>query len=176
MKISSWVLIFMGGLLIGVGVWLLATAYASTSWPVVKGRLVDAKVAARISQTGDALRRHLEYYIKVEYEYMFDRQVYRSSRYSLGTGETIEDGFYDKSEARAWLKQSPYQLNSQVDVHVDPKDPENTVLSAGIRFSTWIPIILGLVFIGLGLLIKWLVDKQQVNRPIIRQGPIQMTD
>ncbi len=155
---------------------MLATAYASTTWPVVQGRVVDARVAARLFRPGDAVHRTLEYYIKVEYEYMVDRQVYRGTRYSLGTGDTIQDGFFDKSEAREWLKQSDYHVNNKVDVYVDPKDAENTVLSAGIRFSTWVPIILGLVFLGLGFLIKWLFEKQLANQTTIRRGPVQLSD
>ena len=169
MKVSSWVLIFLGGLLMGVGVWLLSTAYLSTTWPVVEGRLVKSEVAGRFVRPGDALRRTIEYYIRVEYEYMVDRELYRASRYSLGTGDTIESGFFDKSEARSWLKQSPYQVNQPIHIYVDPNDPNNTVLSAGIRWSTWVPIWLGLLFIGLGWLIRRLAEFAEKNKTAAAQ-------
>lgn len=166
----AWVLVIMGGLLIGAGVWMLGTAYASTSWPVVQGRIVESKVATRFSHSSELSKRRLEYYIEITYAYTVDGQEYQASRFSLGTGHTVEGGFNERSEAREWLRASPYQLNQPIAVYVAPQDPTNTVISAGIRFSTWIPIIVGLVFIFCGLMIKALVNhlKQTAKRPPVK--------
>ncbi|WP_223789536.1 DUF3592 domain-containing protein [Marinicella meishanensis] len=163
MSKGGWVLVILGGLLIGVGAWMLGTAYASTSWPVVEGRVIESKVATRFSQASDPARRRLEYYIRITYAYTVDGQEYQSSRYSLGTGNTVEGGFYERAEAREWLQQSPYQLNHPIDVYVAPKNPTNTVISAGISFATWIPVILGFVFIACGFLVKALA--KQLPKP-----------
>jgi len=164
MNKGGWVLIVLGGLLMGVGAWMLGTAYASTTWPVMEGRVLESKVASRFFQSSDSVRRRLEYYIAVTYAYDVAGQEYQASRYSLGTGNTFQDGFNDRAEAKAWLQQSPYQINSPIQIHVSPGDPTNTVISAGIRFSTWIPVLLGLLFIGFGWMVKWLAVQAQ-NRP-----------
>jgi hypothetical protein len=119
----------------------------------------------------------LEYYIKITYAYAVDGQEYQSSRFSLGTGQTVEGGFKERSKARDWLRASPYQLNQPIAVHVAPQDPTNTVISAGIRFATWIPVIVGLVFIACGLLIKGLVNhlsKQNSAVPRHVQGSFKV--
>ncbi len=162
MKKISWFLLTLAALFLAVGVWLLSEAYMSSQWPTVEGEIVEAKVAARIGQPGDTLRRHVEYYIKVNYTYQIDNQWYKKSRYSLGSGDTVQSGFYDKSEARHWLQQSPWQVGRKLLVHVDPADPDNTVLSSGINWGTWMPMVMAVLFFTLGYLLQWL-PKRTLN-------------
>lgn len=159
MKIISWVLISLAILFLLIGMWLLSTAYLSSQWPVAEGRITATKVAARISQAGDALRRHLVYHIEVTYSYQVAGKNYENSRYSLGSGDTVQGGFNDRAAARTWLRDSPWQLNRLVPVHVDPDDPENTVLSAGINWGTWVPMIMAAVFFLLGYMIQVMLRK-----------------
>ncbi len=153
----------LAALFLLIGMWLLSTAYLSSQWPVAEGRITATKVAARISQAGDTLRRHLVYHVEVTYNYQVAGKRYENSRYSLGSGDTVQGGFNDRATARAWLRESPWQLNRQVPVYVDPGDPENTVLSAGINWATWVPVIMAAVFFLLGYMIHMLLKKSAVQ-------------
>ena len=159
MKIIGWVVMSLGALFIGIGFWMLSTAYLSTSWPTVEGQVVERKVMTRIGQPGDALRRHLEYSVEIVYQYEVGQKSHQASRYSLGSGDTIVGGFNEKSEAREWLKNSPYQQDQTVTVYVDPKDPTNTVLSAGVNWTTFMPVILGLLLLLVGYFVRLIVPK-----------------
>ncbi len=158
MKKIAWGFSLIGLVLMSVGVWLLLTAYASTYWPAVDGTIAESKVTGRISRVADPVRRRVEYIVEAKYYYLFNQDFYYSTRYSLGTGSTIADGFNSKSEARSWLQQSPYQKGAKVAVYVDPDNPESAVLSSGIRWSTFVPLILGLLILAFGGLCFWLTN------------------
>ena len=171
MNKGFWAMLVLGGLLLATGVWMLSTALASTSWPVVEGTVVSSNVASRYVNSRQTGSRKLEYYIRVTYRYEVNGISHQSQRHSLGMGNTFEDGFYDKAEAQAWLAQSPYQRNQAIKVHVDPNDPTNTVISAGIGFATWIPLILGLVFTGFAVLLKWINENPEKFQTKPKQPP-----
>lgn len=159
MNIVGWVLMALGALFLGIGIWMLATAYMSTSWPVVEGQVVESKVVTRIGQAGSTTQRHLEYSVEVVYQYEVDQNTHQASRYSLGDGNTVVGGYNDKSEARAWLKNSPFQQGHAVTVYVNPNDPNDTVLSAGINWGTFIPVILGILLLVLGYFVRLIVPQ-----------------
>ena len=157
MNIIGTVLMGLGVLFFGVGLWMLTTALASNSWPTVEGKVVDTHIVARVGRTGDALQRHIEYSIELTYEYAVDQVSYESKMYSLGSGATVEGGFNEKSEARAWLKNSAFDNNPKVTVYVDPNNPTNTVLSSGINWGTWMPLVMSVLFFVLGYFLRKLV-------------------
>jgi len=157
-------LMVLGGILILIGIWIVTTAMASSDWPVVEGRILDAQVKSRFSQTSSTTNRRLEYYVEVRYGYQVDGKTYRAKRYSLGTGHTVKAGFKNSAEAREWVATSPYRVGENVAVHVDPDDPENTVIHAGILWSTWVPVMLGVLFMLLGLLSqRYIFDVHQAQ-------------
>lgn len=159
MKIIGWVFMGLGVLFIGIGFWMLSSAYMSTTWPTVEGQIIETKVVARIGQAGSATQRHLEYTVEVTYQYEVDLNSHQASRYSYGDGDTVEGGFNEKSEARAWLKNSVYRNNPAVNVYVNPNDPKDTVLSAGINWGTFIPVIFGLLLWVMGYSVRFIVPK-----------------
>ena len=144
----------LGGIFLMIGAWITVTAFSSQFWPTVPGTVAEAKVVGQVSQVSDPLRRHLVYNVQVSYDYVVDNKSYQGTRYSLGSGDTVAGQFNEKSEARAWLRDSDFKSGQAVTVYVDPSDPENTVLSAGIKFTTWIPVIMGLLLLGFGY---WMV-------------------
>ena len=159
MNIIGWVLMCLGGLFLAVGVWLLSSAYMSTTWPTVEGQVIESKVVGRIGQAGNALQRHIEYSIEVTYQYEVNHVSYEAKRYSLGSGDTVTGGFNEKSEARAWLKNSAFSNNPAVTVYVNPNDPNDTVLSAGINWATFIPMIIGLLLLVMGYFVRLIVPQ-----------------
>ncbi|TDR16852.1 DUF3592 domain-containing protein [Marinicella litoralis] len=147
---STLALLILGSLFLAIGVWLLSSAWSSNSWPIVEGQIESTKVVARFSQVSSTTQRKLDYSIEVRYAYEVDGVIHHGQRYSLGTGHTVEGGFSKKSDAREWLKQSNFRINQPINVYVDPNDVKNTVLYAGILWSTWVPIYISLLFIGMG--------------------------
>ena len=166
MKAVSWVLAVLGLLLFAVGMWMLTEAMASKDWPVVEGKVVTPNVVGRLRQATNARHRSLEYIVEVTYRYQVAGRSYQAKRYSLGMGNTTADGFSDRTEARQWISQSPYQPGQTVQVYVDPEDPENTVLNAGIQGSTWIPLIIGSLFFLLGFMNHQLMIKQAAKQQV----------
>lgn len=145
-------LLVLGGLLFAVGVLLLAMAWQSKFWPVVEGRIEKNYVVSDVVRVGHSVTQGRVYNIEMLYAYVVDGITYRAKRYSIGSGNTAEGPFTKRAEAQAWLKQSPFQVNQAIKVYVDPKNPENTVIRTGIVWSTWVPIILSLLFIVTALL------------------------
>ncbi len=150
----GWGFIGLGTLFLVVGVWIIWSAFSSSIWPTTQGVVTEAKVTGQISQAGDALRRHIVYSIQISYDYEVNNTKYQSKRYSMGSGNTVKGNFNDKTTARDWLRQSAFQSGRTVTVYVDPRDPENTVLSAGINWASWIPGLLGLILLVFGY---WMV-------------------
>ncbi len=146
-------LMILGLLMIGFGVYFIAVAMASKSWDQVEGTIINTRIPATLSNTGSATQRHLVYRIEITYAYDVDGKTYENSRFSLGTGNTVEGGFNEKSEARKWLKTFDYSSGKKVTVFVKSGEPETTVISSGINIGTIMPILLGLLFFFLGFLL-----------------------
>ena len=152
-------LMIFGILLIGLGGYFITVALASKSWDQVEGKIINTRIPASLSNSGSTTQRHLVYRVEVTYKYEFDGKNFKNSRFSTGTGNTVEGGFNEKSKAREWLKNSDYSIGKKVTVYVNPKDPEMTVLSSGINIGTIMPIILGLLFFGLGYALNKFIPK-----------------
>lgn len=157
----SLILLIIGGLIMAFGVWFVASAYASVTWDQVEGTVIKPKVVTRLKNASNAQLRSLEYIVEVDYAYRIDGIRYMKSRYSLGMGNTFQDGFSERSDARNWLKSSPYQSGSTIRVYVDPNDPNNTVISSGASWPTFVPLIMSFLFIGLALFNMHYISKQK---------------
>jgi hypothetical protein len=166
MKAVSLVLAILGLLLFAVGIWMLTEAMASSEWPAIEGKVVTPNVVGRYRQATNVRTRSLEYIVEVTYRYQVGGRSYQAKRYSLGMGNTTADGFSDRTEAREWISHSPYQPGQALEVYVDPQDPQNTVLNAGIQGTTWIPLIIGSLFLLLGYLNHQLLVKQAARQQI----------
>ena len=167
MKKTAWGFVVLGTIFMCIGVWLVSQAKSSAQWPIVLGTISETRVVGRINLASDVLRRYIDYAVEVEYSYLVAGQFYLSDRFSLGSGSTVEGGFDTKKAARVWLKNSPYQVKENIKVYVDPKDPTNTVLDAGIHATTWIPIGLALCCGSLAWLL-FRLDNRLINTKLIQ--------
>jgi hypothetical protein len=152
-------LMVLGLLFIGLGIYFIVVALASKTWDQVQGQIISAKIPARLSNSGSATQRHLVYHIEVTYSYEVEGKTYTNSRFSTGTGNTVEGSFNKKAKAREWLKSSEYSKGKDVIVFVNPKDSKNSVLSSGINIGTVVPIFIGLLFFITGYLLQKIIPK-----------------
>lgn len=150
MKGVAWLFLVLGGMFFMIGMWLVITASISASWPKVTGEIVDVKVIASIRSGSSPLNRYVEYGVEVDYEYDWQGQTHKNNLFSYGSGTTVKGGFNAKAEARAWLSNSEYQTGTEVTVFVNVDDVSQSVLSPGLNWSTFVPMVLSLLFGCLG--------------------------
>ena len=95
------------------------------------------------------------------YQYQVDGITYNQTRFSLGSGDTVEGGFNEKQDAKEWLKNSPYKIGKPVTIYVKPGDPEETVISSGLNWGTYVPLIIGALFFFTPLLLMKFIKLPQ---------------
>jgi hypothetical protein len=152
-------LMILGLLFIGLGIYFIVVALASKTWDQKQGQIISVKIPASLANVGNAVQRHLVYRIEVTYSYEVEGMIYTNSRFSTGSGDTVEGGFNEKLKAREWLKNSGYSTGKNVTVYVNPKDAKDSVLSSGINIGTVMPIIIGLLFFLTGYLLQKIIPK-----------------
>jgi len=114
----------VGGLLATVWGWKLTSrGRAIKNWPTVEGRIEESQV-----DEDEQLPR-------VIFSYMVDRQVYRCRLEYAGGAAPMPE------EVRACLEK--YPVNSPVEVHYDPAEPQQATLEPGAASGDWFIIATG---------------------------------
>ena len=151
----------LGLIFLLMGIYITIAAFSSSDWKQIQGTLIKSEIRNDTSvsrNTGQDFQK--QYKINVVYQYFVDGIAYQKTRFSIGQGDTIESGFKQKADAREWLSQSDYTKDNTIVVYVNPNDHEDTVLKPGFDFTNLIPIIMGLVCIGLGFLLRLVARKE----------------
>lgn len=120
---------------------------AANYWPKSFGTVTASRVAE--DDGGD----HTTYAATVTYDYSVDSRRF--------TASTIFSGYSGSSDrARAEWYAKKYPAGASVTVLYDPAKPEEAVLEAGIGVSTYLTIVVSLVFLFLeGRLLVLLPDE-----------------
>lgn len=145
-KAAKWsigVFMAIGLFFFSFGIYFIYEAKASTSWDQVEGKITNTRVAMRSTRSGNSTNYRYQYDAVMSYSYQVDGVTYHNNRFSLGSGDTIKGGFNEKQEAREWLKNSEYKIGRPITVYVKPGNPEETVISSGLNWGTFVPLILG---------------------------------
>ncbi|WP_017301070.1 DUF3592 domain-containing protein [Nodosilinea nodulosa] len=145
------VIVLSGVALLVFGIGFLKQAHASSGWPVSPGTVTAVKIVQE-RDSGGTRRRVYTYHYTVDYTYEVAGQTYRSDRYSLGSGSTASQRFRERSQAVEAAKLN-HPKGSTVEVHYDPDHPDSAVLKAGANWGTYVPVILGMVFLPTGLML-----------------------
>jgi len=138
---------FFAALLLIGGIWL--TIYGiehplwslrAAGWPTVEGQIITSSVETFRS------RRNTTYAPKVSYSYKVGATVFSS--------DVIEFSLENSGDAVAVREVvNRFPANSKVMVHYQPNDPQTACLIAGaISWRDFIPIVIGLVLAGVGVL------------------------
>ncbi len=144
----GWFTIVAGALLTLFGIQFLNQANETSDWPAVTGSVLGTRVSYSLSSSANSASRRSYYYI-VTYEYKVDEQSYINDQYSAGDNEHGPDRFSEEAEAEA-AAASKYPEGSSVTVYYNPDVPEEAYLVAGATGASYIPLILGLVFMLAG--------------------------
>lgn len=140
-------------LLLVVGAVMLWQGSQSLGWEKTEGRVVTRSVRLdRSSQRNRRFRNHEDraHDVIVTYSYSVDGQSYTGQRYSFGRGTTAASGG-TRAKARA-VADELYPSLTPIDVYYDPADPEQSVLSPGLHWSTFVPLAMAALF---GVLALW---------------------
>ena len=74
---------------------------------------------------------------------------YTCDCYSLGDGSTASKKFKERSQAIT--EKNKYSIGSDIDVYYKPTEPSYAVLKPGANWGTFIPLIIGLFFLSIGI-------------------------
>ena len=144
----GWIgLIFMGLIFTSVGIgvgWfigkpILDEAKASADWPSVKGKIIDSQLVRSRDKDGKS-----SYSADVIFKYTVDNEEYE--------GDNVWFGQYggNRSTMQKIVKQ--YPKGKEVDVFYMPDDPNESVLQPGAFTSSYMVLVIGMIFAGVGVL------------------------
>ena len=115
-------------------------AQTSTAWPSAPGKITGQKI--RIDEIDDDDNSRVRYIPEVHFEYQVDGNLYQGKRLSLGS----EPDFPSRQKAEAFL--GAYPVESVTTVFYNPENPQEAVLSQGMRKMT-ASLIIGIVLVVL---------------------------
>lgn len=121
------------------GFWQCWREFAPRHWPQVPGTVVASRIDVRRTAKGGVV-----YNPVVEYEYRYRDQDFRSSRRRPGNYTSGRRPAAEAVSAR-------YPAGSTVQVFVSPDHPSKSVLEIGMTPLSWIFLVIGFVWTGLGL-------------------------
>ena len=68
---------------------------------------------------------------------------------SFGKGVTLKNNFKTRDLALVWLNDSEFARNKIINIYINPNNPNKSVVFNGLNFITFIPLIIGILFMGL---------------------------
>ncbi len=131
--------------LISFGIYFIASAESSSNWIKTSAKVVSYNIVSTYSQR----RIKSVYDIQIRYQYSVNNRTYTNQTISFGKGKTLKGGFNDRESAMQWLDASKFSMHKIIDVYVDPENPNKSLVYNGVNFITYIPLMIGLVFLVL---------------------------
>lgn len=144
-RLFPWVVVLMGAGAIALGVQDVRTARDSLTWPAVDGRVMQTSIQTERSSRDSATAGSVTYRPIVRYAYRVDGVAYEGQQISIGEYATA-----DQADARRVVEQ--YPTGSAVRVYYRPGQPGEAVLEPGSHGVPWFFLVLGAVFLVVGLL------------------------
>lgn len=168
LRITGHVLVVLGAALLHFGVYFMRTANESDSWPETEGVIVSYLVRYDISNSQRGrINPHKDYYYTVTYRYIVEGDTLRNNQYNLGNGNRVGGAYYDSEEEARAAAQKQHPMRGRVSVWYNPEDPTMSVLEPGASSATYVPLILGFVFLGCGILLKRVAERTtHLGKPV----------
>jgi len=158
-------LVLVGLALLVFGVFFVQEGFASRNWDRVEAEVITISVETDFNNSTSSNTRRVDgYYAVVTYAYEYDDDRYINDRFSLGRGPTATRNYDTREEARE-AAEDDYPIGSDLDIYVNPDDPESTVIQAGADWTTFVPLILGAFFLPGGLLFLWVGRRARQQPP-----------
>jgi len=146
--------------LISFGIYFIASAESSSNWVKSSAKVVSYNIVSTYNQRGGVTKSRL-YAVKIRYQYTYNEKTYSNNMISFGKGVTLKNNFKTRDIALQWLNNSEFARNKSIDVFVNPENPNKSVVYNGLNFITYVPLIIGMLFFALVLLI--LKNKNKLN-------------
>ncbi len=127
---------------IGLALWglnVLEQSRVSENWPSTNGEVVTSEVREERDEDGTT------YYGDVTFQYVINDRRY--------TADTVSFGQYGGSRKHAAEIVSRYRPGARVPVYYDPEAPQTAVLEPGVTWSSYLLLVMGLMFAGLPIVI-----------------------
>lgn len=131
-----------GGIALVYGLMGLVEGYQSKSWPVVEGIIIESDIQKRYHSDGDRV-----YKAEVNYQYTYQDQEYVGTRI-----HSVSFSSDSVSSVNKLLKKYPVDMD--VDVFVNPDNPEKSLLVSGAGFHAYLIILFGVIFSGVGIFLS----------------------
>ena len=135
----------------------LSNAKASSEWPTAEGRIVSSTVEKfRSTKDVGKRRKYISMYKpNIVYEYSVDGDTYTAENYTF-----VELHSSDAKDIRQITDR--YPAGHVTPVYYSPEDAALSVLEPGVTWRTYMPLMMGLIFIlaSIGIIFYGLVAKQ----------------
>jgi hypothetical protein len=134
--------VLLVGLVVGaLALRSFARGVDSRGWPVAEARITSSS----LEQDSDG-----GYFVRVTYEYDV-RSTMHTRREDLTPSWPLMKG-------KATRLQAAYPIGATVDVRYKPSKPTHAVLRPGVRWETWIWMVIafGTLLLGVGMLQGWI--------------------
>ena len=141
-KLLTVALFAVGLVLFAYGVRDVAKAWRCSSWPVVKGRVMDAGISEIDKGIGGVDVRFAPDF-KYEYKFKGTIKFGNAIGYFPPSALGLSESYYASNEYQALRFISRYPVDSSVDVYVNPDNPSESVLEPGVKLPVLMPLIIG---------------------------------
>ncbi len=146
---------------LGYFIYLIRAADDSAYWPSTSGKLATCRVAKHRSSSAGGRYGYgsrsdsVSYDLEVEYDYEVAGVPHRGRRFYFGP-RTGDRSYWEK-------KAREYCGERTVEVHYNPRAPEESVLETKGSEENYIFILMGLGFLGYGLYVAGLVIRKRTG-------------
>jgi hypothetical protein len=151
-------------LTIAVGAFLLVGAFygfargiPTTKWPSTTGEVLSSTVQERYERHDGSY----DYKASIAYTYTVNGMKYTSWKIQRGLGEQLQD----IKLLDALFTSIKYAKGTQISVYFKPENPAESVIKRGPDLVTYIVLIIGMLFIVLGVSGKCLNIQFKKNVP-----------
>lgn len=144
------------------GIYFVVLGDEVGGWPSAEGTIVETRIRiwspVRATFEEQRLKGDItQYYPEIEYRWTVDGTTYEGDRYKLGTTHKKYD---ERDDARKAAQR--FSAGERITVYYDPDAPDQAVLDPSKDwFALLAPSVLGLVFIGTGILLQRLGPAMQ---------------
>lgn len=163
-KIFVILFLIAGFIISGFGILDIHTAMQCKRWTPVKGRIMGSTI---VEMPGASKMQNSEIYVPdIAYEYSYENKTYfnQAIAYLPDALITLQNTYYSGSEDEILDLVKKYPINSEVDVFVNPDNPELAVLDTSLKLPLFTTLILGVLFIYLALHISIFGDRYILSK------------
>lgn len=115
----------------------LKNAQDSLKWPATDGVIISSEIKENKDEDSTT------YEANVRYEFSVEKKLYSSDNISFGQYSSS-----DPEHARQIVRR--YPKGQKVSVNFNPTHPNESVLEPGVTYVSYLPLVIGVVFFGVG--------------------------